>query len=151
MCNEIVVLNRVDAEEFDYSYTWACISIANTEEDFAYIPEENCVALLQLAFVDITQPMPGYILFHDDHAHDIFDFVTQYWDWIDTLLVHCDAGISRSSAVAAAISRLKFGAEGEFLDEPFDPNPLVYRILREVATGRADYQDNWQNEHEERE
>lgn len=79
----------------------------------------------------------------------VLDFVTHYWDRIDTLLVHCDAGISRSSAVAAAISRLKFRDEGEFLDEPFDPNPLVYRILREVATGRADYEDNWQDEEEE--
>lgn len=59
-----------------------------------------------------------------------------------TLMVHCDAGISRSSAVAAAIARLKWNDEGEFLESPFAPNPRVYRTIREVATGRGDYQDD---------
>lgn len=142
MCNQIVVLNRFEAEEFDCPYTWACISIANTKRDFAEIPDENRLALLQLNFADITFPHPGFNLFNDSFAYDILDFVTLYWDEIETLLVHCDAGISRSSAVAAVISRLKFGDEGEFLESPYEPNPLVYRTLREVATGRDDYQDD---------
>ena len=141
MANQIVVLNRVEAEEFDCPYAWGCISIANTEQDFAEIPDENRVALLQLAFADITTPLAGYQLFHDDQAHDILDFITNYWNEIETLLVHCDAGISRSSAVAAAIARLKFNDESEFLESPFEPNPRVYRILREVASGRGDYQE----------
>ena len=140
MAREIVVMNRINAEEFDCPYDWACISIANTEQEFAIIPTANRCALLQLAFADVTFPVDGYRTFHDDHAHDILDFVTRYWSHVDTLLIHCDAGISRSSAVAAAIARLKFRDESEFLDEPFEPNPLVYRTIREVATGRGDYQ-----------
>ena len=142
MANQIVVLNRIEAEEFDCPNAWGCISIANTEQDFAEIPDENREALLQLAFADITTPQEGYNLFHDDQAHDILDFITTYWDEIETLLVHCDAGISRSSAVAAAIARLKLNDESEFLESPFEPNPKVYRILREVASGGGDYQDD---------
>lgn len=141
MGTQIVVLNRIDAEEFDCPYPWGCISIATTEEDFPDIPEDNRVALLQLAFADLTHPYPGYTLFHEDQAYDILDFVNQYWESIHTLLVHCDMGISRSSAVAAVISRLKFGEEEEFFEEPFDPNPRVYGMLREVASGREDCQD----------
>ncbi|QGJ71204.1 Hypothetical protein PBC10988_29080 [Planctomycetales bacterium 10988] len=139
MCNQILVLNRVDAEEFESSFSWACISIANAEEEFATIPDDNRLALFQLAFIDQTQPYPGFALFNDEHAYEIFDFVSNYWDEIDTLLIHCDAGISRSSAVAAVLSRFKFGSEGEFLYPPYDPNPRVYRILREVACGREDF------------
>ncbi len=146
MGNQIIVLNRVEAEEFDCGQVWACISIANTEDDFPPIPDENRHDLIQLAFADITMPANDFILFHDDHAHDILDFVTRNWDAIDTLMVHCDAGISRSSAVAAAIAHLKLDDESEFFEEPFDPNPRVYQTLREVATGRGDYQngmDEW--------
>jgi len=71
MAREIVVLNRIHAEEFDCPYDWACISIANTEREFADIPEDNRIGLLRLAFADITQEIRGYSLFQDDHAHDI--------------------------------------------------------------------------------
>jgi hypothetical protein len=142
MANAVVVLNRFEAEEFESASPWACISIANHENDFANIREENRRGLLQLAFADITEPARRFILFHDSHAHEILDFVTSHWDEIDTLVIHCDHGISRSSAVAAAIARLKYGSEGNFLDCPYDPNPVVYRILREVASGRADFHDD---------
>lgn len=144
MSIEIVVLNRFDAEQFDCPAPWACISIATTEDDFAEIPDENRIALLQLAFADITHPLGGYAVFSVDQAYDILDFITQHWDSIRTLMVHCDMGISRSSAVAAVISRLKLGEEAEFFEEPFDPNPRVYAILREIASGRADYADDFE-------
>ena len=140
MANDIVVLGRIDAEAFEYSYPWACISIASNPEDFPDISRDNRTGLLQLVFADIVHPTDGFILFHDDQAHDILDFVTHNWESIDTLMVHCHAGISRSAAVAAAIARLKWGEEGEFINEPYEPNAKVYRTIREVATGRADYQ-----------
>lgn len=142
MSVQIVVLNRIEAEEFECERPWACISITTTESDAADIPDENRVALLRMVFADITTPLRDFILFHDSQAHDILDFVTQQWGRIETLLVHCDAGISRSSAVAAAIARLKGEDEAEFFDEPYDPNPRVYQTIREVATGRGDYNDD---------
>jgi hypothetical protein len=36
-------------------------------------------------------------------------FVAQHWKRIDTLMVHCEQGRSRSAAVAAAIEHPKFG------------------------------------------
>ena len=56
-------------------------------------------------------------------------------------MVHCFAGISRSAAVAAAISKLKGLDDSQFLDEPFEPNVRVYRTLLDVASGRGDYAD----------
>ena len=141
-CNQIMVLSRFEAEDFAWPYPWCCISIANDETLFASISRENRVGLLQVAFADITQPLKGFIAFYDSLGFDILDFVSQHWDTVDLLMVHCDAGISRSSAVAAAISRLKFGSEGDFLDSPFDPNPRVYRMLREIASGRSDFEQS---------
>ncbi len=139
MCSEIVVLNRIDAEYFESDDRWACISIANREDDFADIQKRSRVALLQVAFADIVHRDPKLIRFDDDHAHDILDFITHHWNRIRTLMIHCDAGISRSSAVAAAIGKLKFGDGSDFCEEPFQPNPHVFQTLLEVAGGREDY------------
>ena len=39
----------------------------------------------------------------DDHATQIVNFVNKYKDSIDLILVHCEAGISRSSGCAVAL------------------------------------------------
>ncbi len=141
MRRQIIVLSRVEAEDFECEQRWACISIATTPNEFVRIHKRNRRGLLQLAFADIEQPIPGYTLFNDDHAHDILDFVTGHWRKIETLMIHCEAGLSRSPAVAAAILRLKRRNADEFYDDPYIPNPWVYRVLLEVAGGRGDYQD----------
>ena len=140
MCNEILVFSHYEAVEFAWAYPWAAISIAGHEDDLPELSADNRLDALQLVFADIESPVPGYVAFSTGHAHDILDFVTRLWDDIDTLLVHCYQGISRSAAVAAAISRLKFGDDGDFTQEPYQPNTLVYRTLIEVASGRGDYQ-----------
>ena len=141
MCNQIVVLSRIEAEDFECGVPWGCISIADTEEDLPRLHRRRRRAVLPLVFADIEQPLPGYPLFSTGQAHDILDFVTQYWRRIRTLMIHCHAGLSRSPAVAAAIARLKFGDDSEFFEDPYIPNPWVYQTLLEVAQGRSDYQD----------
>ncbi len=141
MCDEIIVLSRTEAEQFECDVPWGCISVANTEEDFARLHRRRRKVLLQLAFADIACPAPGYQLFRTSHAHDILDLVTHYWRRIRTLMVHCEAGLSRSPAVAAAIARLKFGDDSEFFAEPYTPNPLVYGTILETARRRGDFQD----------
>jgi predicted protein tyrosine phosphatase len=140
-CREIVVLSAVEAEDYVSDSRWGCISIATTEDQFIRIRKRRRRALLQIAFADVCESLPGYTLFDSDHAHDILDFVTLHWRRIDTLMIHCEAGLSRSPAVAAAIARLKLGDEAEFFEEPFMPNNYVYRTLLDVAAGRGDYQD----------
>jgi predicted protein tyrosine phosphatase len=136
----IVVLSCMEAEDFECETPWACISIATTEDSFVSIPRRRRRGILQLAFADMVEPLPGLILFDRDHAHDILDFVTHYWPRIETLMVHCEQGLSRSPAVAAAIARLKQGKNRRFFQAPYVPNGYVYRTLLETAEGRGDYQ-----------
>lgn len=135
---QIVVLDRFRAETFECELPWACISIADREGEWPEIPDENRVGLLQVAFADITRPLPGFVRFGSEEAHDILDFVGQTWPRIRVLLIHCNAGISRSSAVAAAVCRIRRQPAGRFLREPYVPNGWVYSTLMEVASGRAD-------------
>lgn len=55
---------------------------------------------------------------------------------IPCLIVHCDAGISRSSGVAAAIMKAKTGDDSPIFDSGrYQPNMLCYRrVLNELMT-----------------
>jgi predicted protein tyrosine phosphatase len=141
MCDQIIVLNRLEAEDYTCDVPWACVSIADTKEDLPRLHRQRRKAILRLAFADIECPVPGYLLFSTGQAHDILDFVTRHWRRIRTLMVHCRAGLSRSPAVAAAVARLKLGDDSEFFEPPYLPNPWVYRTLLETASGRGDYGD----------
>jgi len=62
------------------------------------IPPENH---LRLRLHDISAPLDGYILPEAEHVADLLDFVRR-WDRRAPLVVHCYAGISRSTASAFA-------------------------------------------------
>lgn len=54
---------------------------------------------LRLAFHDANSPGPGVTLPSTQHLAELIAFLEQ-WDAADCLLVHCRAGISRSTATA---------------------------------------------------
>jgi predicted protein tyrosine phosphatase len=62
------------------------------------IPAENH---LFLAVNDISEPMDGMVVADHTHVQALIDFV-RAWDGHDPLVVHCYAGISRSTASAYA-------------------------------------------------
>ncbi len=56
---------------------------------------------LRLRVHDISVPLDGYVLPEEEHVADLLDFV-RGWDRRAPLVVHCYAGISRSTASAFA-------------------------------------------------
>ncbi len=54
---------------------------------------------LRLRFHDIASPLDGYVLAEEAHVADLLRFV-RGWDRRAPLVVHCFAGISRSTASA---------------------------------------------------
>jgi predicted protein tyrosine phosphatase len=56
---------------------------------------------LWLRLHDISSPLDGYIMPGEEHIADLLDFVRD-WDRQAPLVVHCFAGISRSTASAYA-------------------------------------------------
>jgi predicted protein tyrosine phosphatase len=56
---------------------------------------------LRLHLHDISSPLDGYVLPETDHVADLLQFV-HGWDRRAPLVVHCFAGISRSTASAFA-------------------------------------------------
>jgi predicted protein tyrosine phosphatase len=62
----------------------------------ALIPAENH---LFVAVSDITSDSDGEILPGETHVATLLDFVRR-WDRVDPLIIHCYAGVSRSTAAA---------------------------------------------------
>ncbi len=54
---------------------------------------------LKIAMNDIVEPQPGLVEPASDHIEDLLSFVDR-WNGGGTLVIHCLAGISRSSAAA---------------------------------------------------
>ena len=70
---------------------------ASIERPVAIVPENH----LWLRLHDISAPLDGYIYPEEAHVADLLDFVRR-WDRRAPLVVHCYAGISRSTASAFA-------------------------------------------------
>ncbi|AKV00393.1 hypothetical protein AKJ09_07056 [Labilithrix luteola] len=117
------------------------ISITSSLDDQARIrANEQCRGVLRLAFADAevaSEIIPEDALFTPEHARRIWDFVVAHRDEIERIIVHCDAGMSRSPAVAAALARALNGDDAEFFGGRYVPNPRVYRLVLECATAQA--------------
>jgi predicted protein tyrosine phosphatase len=80
---------------------------------------------------DGVEPTEEIVLMTTDHAAAIWEFVNRYRDTVGTIVVHCEQGMSRSPAVAAAISTVLGEPEKRFFRE-YAPNQYVYELM--IAT-----------------
>ena len=110
--------------------------------DFPTLSETNRVDLLRLNFWDIANPSQKMVevedpkLFNKDQADQIISFVNRNWDKINVLMVHCEAGLSRSPAIAAAITYFKIGKdETQWYFHKYMPNGFVYKTILEHYYG----------------
>jgi predicted protein tyrosine phosphatase len=85
---------------------------------------------LKLSMSDITDPLEGHVLPEESHVAQLLDFV-RAWDRAQPLLIHCYAGVSRSTAAAfIAVCALKPDAAESELAQ-------VIRALSPTATPNA--------------
>lgn len=133
----VIVLNKSKAQKLsckDFSSEKVIISIRTPNDEKAvFSPDNNTIKdILYLSFYDVsteTQDIfKGYPAMTDDDAIQIKDFVLKWKDKVDTICVHCDAGISRSAGVAAGIlDGLGKDSSQIFDNNMYLPNSLCYR------------------------
>ena len=68
---------------------------------------------LYLAVSDIVEPMPGQVLPDTTHLEDLLGFV-HAWDRAEPMVIHCFAGVSRSTAAAYIAACALAPARDEF-------------------------------------
>lgn len=117
-------------EMVEKSDTYAVISIQDSHTDgfgITFSKNQYCKAVLTLKFDDIIRPVAGAQLFTEDMAKQIISFIRNNRD-VDTLLIHCYAGQSRSRAVGAFAVKMLGGDNSKYFTR-YSPNMYVYNVL----------------------
>ena len=137
--------NNVDSPHVIISITSPALPQAELVEN------EYTVNVHRLSFDDLdAAPSPGTeialggaVLFDETMAKSVADFVRRWDKHIDTVVCHCELGVSRSAGMAAALAKHYTGDDSAFFEPPgmynnqvrFVPNMRVYRkVLQALET-----------------
>jgi hypothetical protein len=78
----------------------------------------------------------------DDIAQFAYDIYDSHLIEADEVWIHCEGGVSRSAAVAAAISKHFFGDDMWVFSNPaYYPNMWVNKLVTEALGDEWDYKD----------
>ena len=106
------------------------ISISQPGQERPNIEHLHCPKLFlnfdDLEFLPQNQYPDLFKLFTNDMAIQILDFVNKNFN--PYIIVHCQAGVCRSAAVAAALSKIMLNKDDEIFKTKI-PNMLVYRKI----------------------
>lgn len=133
---KFIVMNRKEALDFckhPHLAQFAIISISTPHVEYNEFPfctaTNNVIDICEVQFFDLDNTYPikkGLMEFKD--AKKIAEFVSYYKDKI--IIVHCDAGQSRSAGVAAALSKYYNNDDSEYFDNPrLTPNMWCYKLM----------------------
>lgn len=118
-------------ENVELNDTYAVISIQDSHTQgfgVEFTESQFCKGVLTLLFDDIVKEVDGAVLFDDDMADQIIEFIELHRKNVDTLLIHCYAGQSRSRAVGAFAVEILGGDNGRYFEEG-TPNMYIYDVL----------------------
>ena len=137
----IKVMSRLEAIDYSYKNTkddYILISISSLDEEApkfhnCYKWESSCRGLIRLSFNDLERDYNEELLApKQGDFSGLKTFIDTFKDsnTIKDIVVHCAAGISRSSAVAAAIAQYLDLDEFNLIwnNDLYIPNELVYRL-----------------------
>lgn len=102
--HDIQVHSKATIQEVDIDYPFVIVSIVGTDDDWICPTPRNCCATIHLKFDDVDHAVGKYRAIDQLQAFNLVNFIKKYKDEVNIILVHCEAGISRSSAAAAAIA-----------------------------------------------
>lgn len=128
---QVQFCSRKEAEAMPARHDWSVISITEPISAFGQAKlQPGWHYILRLEFHDIDQEEEPYQLMTPEMAYNIVTFVREMAQEARGILVHCNAGVSRSAAMAMWIA--------EEFDLPFIRgyqlhNRHVYRLLCEAA------------------
>lgn len=116
-----------------------CISITSPNDPVAiFNTNPKRLDVLYLDFYDLDKPTGRFQkVFTDAQAKEILEYVNKYASLCDTVIVNCQAGVSRSAGVAAALSKIWTGEDDFFFNSRlYRPNMMIYqKILRKHYYG----------------
>ena len=133
---DVRILNRKEAKKFSYEshdFKTAIISITDTDKaDVTFEKNETngIRAVLKLKFDDVERDYKNEHCITKEDAENIVKFVNKNKNKVDKFIVHCEAGVSRSAGVGAAIMKALNGDDWDVFKNPLKcPNMKCYRTV----------------------
>lgn len=135
-------LNKVASVVEDHAPSHA-ISLLGDDHEMPTIPSLRDGHHLKLNFNDISMPMDGYVAPGEADVRTLVDFI-QSWTQEAPLLIHCWAGVSRSTAAAFIAQcvltpdadELTLARELRAVSPPATPNKLMV-VHADLLLGRG--------------
>ena len=153
--NKIYIMGKKDVENFQFQRDkkYLIISISGYYEPLAnfkisVLYNEN-IKINFFLFDDVDKESKFYNLEKQKYdtlipirkyqAEDITNLIKEKYNQIDYMIVHCNAGISRSAGIVGAVCKYLWNDDSDiFNDKYFKPNMYVYRMLLDIF-----YELNW--------
>jgi len=133
---KFLVLGRAEVATVTPDVPYIVASITDPEQPEADIAESPLRRdVLRLKFHDMGdygQPLHDDIVMTPDDARALLTFVQTHLGEVELIVCQCEAGVSRSAGMAAALSRLIQDEDGFFLTH-YWPNRWVYRTVLDAA------------------
>lgn len=134
MFRDIRVFSRTDMIQYTYELTEPCVIVSISDacaEPPCFADNRNIVDVLYLFFDDEED---GNTAMTTEDAVQIVDFMEQYRDENIAMYFHCNAGVSRSAACAAAAMLIEWGDDTEIFDNGrYAPNMHCYRSILDAS------------------
>lgn len=144
----VVTVKSID-EAVSYSYSKlnkkiviVSITCLNDSLPNFNLENENILGILELHFNDIERQYKDYQIPKKEDFKELKKFIDNYKNTVDEIVVHCHAGISRSSATASAICRY-LNIDDSFIWDSYmyHPNRLVFKLaLEQLGISLNDYE-----------
>lgn len=141
---EFKVLSREKARRLSFhSDIKNCIIISITDYDSTpnvFHQNHHIKAVIHIQFDDVEKGEEHCMTKQD--AKIITSFVNRHIDDVEMIIVHCEAGISRSAGVCAALMKIITNDDSAIFDNPmYCPNMHCYRLMMEQYFGSYDEEE----------
>jgi len=131
------IMSKHEAGEFSSYDKYAIIGVVSHYDAQPRL-QKGYVDALQLKFYDVDFETELFPAITTEDAVKIIEFVEKNKNRVEFFVVHCNAGVSRSSGITAALSLIYNGDDTWVFSNPkYRPNMLVYRKILTVAEKRG--------------
>lgn len=131
------IMSKTAAENFSMHITnkTIIISIVDVEDDWPNFDENpNIVDIIYNKFDDVDYDEDNVMT--REQAEKIVKFVNEHINDVEEIIVHCEAGVSRSAGVCAALMLIVNGDDKEiFENSKYCPNRVCYRYILDAYYG----------------
>lgn len=130
---KVIILSRLEAIEYMSEnlngQKTAVVSISTPGDKSPVFKNKDMIDAIYLKFYDIEAKYGDIYPARHKDVKNVKEFIDKNKDLVNCILVHCDAGVSRSSAMAAAICDYLEIEHDIFFDGYHVPNSHVYRLM----------------------